>query len=73
MNQFTDIRVEYCDHGIAKIIFARGHLNNTSRPEGLAEICEAMNNLNADNKVSVIVLAADGEHFSPSIAPDNSD
>ena len=64
MNHFSDIRVEYLDHGIAKIIFARGDVNNTSRPEGLAEVCEAMDILSADEAVRAIVLAADGAHFS---------
>ncbi len=64
MTDYTDIRVEQLDGGIARIVFARGEQNNTSRPEGLAEICDAMDALAADDEVRAIILAADGKHFS---------
>jgi enoyl-CoA hydratase/carnithine racemase len=64
MKNFSDIRVEYPENGIAKIVFARAKTNNSTRPEGLAEFCTAMDELNADENVRVIILAADGKHFS---------
>jgi enoyl-CoA hydratase/carnithine racemase len=64
MNDFSDIRVEHPVDGIARVMFARGESHNTSRPEGLAELCIAMNELGADDRVQAIILAADGKHFS---------
>jgi enoyl-CoA hydratase/carnithine racemase len=64
VTDFKDIRVERLDHGVARIIFARAEQNNTSRPEGLAELCVAMDELSVDAQVRAIILAADGKHFS---------
>lgn len=64
MKDFNDIRIDFKEHGIARIVFARPESNNTSRPEGLAELCFAIDQLVADDDVNAIVLAADGKHFS---------
>ncbi|MEM8496750.1 MAG: enoyl-CoA hydratase/isomerase family protein [Pseudomonadota bacterium] len=64
MTHFNDIRVEHPEPGIARIMFARAKSNNTFRPQGLAELCIAMDELSADDSVRVIILAADGKHFS---------
>lgn len=64
MPDYSDIRVERPSTDVARIMFARAESNNTSRPEGLAELCTAMDELTADRSVKAIVLAADGKHFS---------
>lgn len=58
-----DIRVER-QGAIGLIVMARAEANNSSRPQTLSEICQAMDDLMADEMVRAIILAADGRHFS---------
>ena len=63
MTAFEDIRVEVADR-IGTLTIARPEQRNTVRPQTLAEICAAMDQLTDDDAVGAIVLRAEGEHFS---------
>lgn len=58
-----DIRIER-QGAVALVILARDEANNSSRPQTLKEICDAMDLLVQDSSVRAVVLAADGRHFS---------
>ena len=64
MSEFHDIRIERPLDNVGRIVLARPESHNTARPEGLSELCVAMDRLSADNQVQAIILAADGDHFS---------
>ncbi|MBB6426863.1 enoyl-CoA hydratase/isomerase family protein [Sphingopyxis sp. JAI128] len=58
-----DIRIERSG-AVGLVIMARAEANNSSRPQTLREICEAVDELTADETIRAIILAADGKHFS---------
>lgn len=58
-----DIRIER-DGAIGLVVMARAEAKNSSRPQTLREICQAVDELTADEEVRAIILAADGKHFS---------
>jgi enoyl-CoA hydratase/carnithine racemase len=60
---FEDIRVEIGD-GIGAIVIDRGDNRNAVRPQSLAEIAQAVDQLTADPEVKAIILRAEGQHFS---------
>jgi len=59
-----DIRIEYPEPGIARVMFARGDNGNASHPKMLGELRDAFLALADDESVRAIILAADGKHFS---------
>lgn len=58
------IRIERRDSGIAWVTVARADSGNASTPDMLGEIRDAFLELSGDADVRVIVLAAEGKHFS---------
>jgi enoyl-CoA hydratase len=61
---FTTIRLERPGDRVARIALARPEARNAQSVELLYELNDAFDQLAADDEVSVIVLAADGPHFS---------
>ncbi|MDB5420510.1 MAG: enoyl-CoA hydratase/isomerase family protein [Brevundimonas sp.] len=62
MSDFTDIAV-VIDGAVGSIVLNRPEANNSLRPQTLGEICDALDQLNGDAAVRVIVLRAEGKHF----------
>lgn len=62
MQDFEDIAVTVADR-IGTLTLNRPEKGNTLRPQTLAEMCRALDQLSADPDVAVIVLAAAGKHF----------
>ncbi|MDX2277871.1 MAG: enoyl-CoA hydratase/isomerase family protein [Hyphomonadaceae bacterium] len=59
---FTDIKLSVQGRlGIVSI--ARAEQNNAVRPQTLREICQAFDQLAADDSVRAIILEAEGKHF----------
>lgn len=63
MSGYEDIALSVAD-GIGTLTFNRPERGNTSRPQTLAEVCQAMDALAADAAVKAIVIRAKGKHFS---------
>lgn len=61
---FTEIRVEFPEPGIARVMVARGDTGNASEPKMLGEIRDAFLELDNDPEVRAILFAAEGKHFS---------
>ena len=57
---YTDIRYETSEDGIAKITINRPEVRNAFRPETLIEISDALERAREDTSVGVIVLTGDG-------------
>lgn len=64
MAEFTHIRIDRHDAGIAAVTVARADIGNASSPEMLGEIRDAFLALTADREVRAIIFAAEGKHFS---------
>lgn len=62
MTGFQDIAV-VIEGAVGSVVLNRPEANNALRAETLKEICEALDQLNADDTVRVIVLRAEGRHF----------
>jgi enoyl-CoA hydratase len=62
--EFSTIRYEKSDTGIARVTLAMPEKRNAQTLELLTELNEALNTAAHDDEVKVIVLAADGPHFS---------
>lgn len=58
------IRYEGVTNGVARIVLARAETRNAQNKAMLYELNEAFDRAAQDNDVKVIVLAADGPHFS---------
>lgn len=63
MTDFEDIVIGVADR-IGTLTINRPAKGNTVRPQTLAEICDALDVLAADDEVAAIVLRADGKNFS---------
>lgn len=63
MADFEDIAIAIGE-GIGTISFDRADANNTSRPQTLRELCNALDSLEADDSVRSIILRGEGKHFS---------
>lgn len=63
MQRFEDIRIE-AQNGIGMLVIDRGDGRNALRPHSLAEICQGLDLLTADDSVKVILIRAEGKHFS---------
>src|SRR4051794_20623797 len=59
--EYTDIRYELSDDGIAKITIDRPEVRNAFRPQTIIEISDALNRAREDTSVGVIVLTGEGE------------
>ncbi len=62
--EFATIRYEKTETGIARVTLAVPEKRNAQTLELLTELNEALNTAAHDDEVKVIVLAADGPHFS---------
>ncbi len=60
---YEDITVAVADR-VGTLTVNRPEKGNTSRPQTLAEICQAMDMLNDDADVAAILIRAEGRHFS---------
>jgi enoyl-CoA hydratase len=63
-NDFQHIRYEGVTNGVARIVLARPDARNAQDKQMLYELNDAFDLAAADNDANVIVLAADGPHFS---------
>jgi naphthoate synthase len=57
---FTDIRLETCDEGIAKITINRPEVRNAFRPLTVVEMRKALEIARDDERVGVIILTGEG-------------
>ena len=62
IKQFTDIKFERTDDGIAKITINRPEVRNAFRPQTLFELQHAFNVARDDPEVGVIVLCGQGDY-----------
>src|SRR5260370_34971753 len=58
---YTDIRYETTDDGIAKITICRPEVHNAFRPQTLIEISDALVLAREDESVGVIILTGEGD------------
>jgi naphthoate synthase len=58
--EYTDIRYETTDDGIAKITICRPELHNAFRPQTIIEISQALTVAREDESVGVIILTGEG-------------
>jgi enoyl-CoA hydratase len=61
---FTRVRYELPQPGIARIVLARPETHNAQDRQMLYEIDQGLTRASKDDAVKVIILAADGPHFS---------
>jgi naphthoate synthase len=59
--EYTDIRYETTDDGIAKITICRPELHNAFRPQTIIEISKALDVAREDESVGVIILTGEGD------------
>jgi enoyl-CoA hydratase len=77
---FGRVRVEMPANGVRRIVLARPEMHNAQDRQLLYELNDAFNDAMADDATRVVIVAADGEHFSsghdlkdhPDIADDTS-
>jgi enoyl-CoA hydratase len=62
--EFTRIRYEGPEDGVARIVLARPEARNAQEKHMLYELNDAFDRAAHDNEVRVVILAADGPHFS---------
>lgn len=60
---FEDIRVDVTD-AIGTVTLIRAEQRNTLRPSTMRELCVAFDQLTADPECAVLLLRAEGKHFS---------
>jgi naphthoate synthase len=60
VKNYTDIRFEKCDEGIAKITIARPEVRNAFRPETVKELIDAFMCVREDSNVGVVLLTGEG-------------
>ena len=58
---YTDIRYETTDDGIAKITICRPEVHNAFRPQTLIEMSDALTVAREDESVGVIILTGQGD------------
>lgn len=64
MPEFETVRYEHNDNGVARIVLAREAQRNAQNKQMTYDLNAAFDIAARDNTVKVIVLAADGPHFS---------
>jgi len=60
VKNYTDIRFEKCDEGIAKITINRPEVRNAFRPETVKELIDAFMCVREDSSVGVVLLTGEG-------------
>ena len=61
--EWSDIRYETTDDGIAKITIDRPEVHNAFRPQTIIEISQALTVAREDERIGVIVLTGEGERI----------
>ncbi len=61
IKQYTDIRYERTDDGVAKITINRPEVRNAFRPETVAELIDAFNHVRDDMTTGVVLLTGEGD------------
>ncbi|MDQ3609279.1 MAG: 1,4-dihydroxy-2-naphthoyl-CoA synthase [Actinomycetota bacterium] len=59
--EYSDIRYEVTDDGIAKVTIDRPEVRNAFRPQTVVELSEAFERAREDARVGVIILTGEGE------------
>jgi len=59
--EFSDIRYEKCEEGIAKITINRPEVRNAFRPHTVVEMMQALSDARDDENIGVIILTGEGE------------
>lgn len=59
--EWTDIRYETTEDGIARITICRPEVHNAFRPQTIVEISQALNLAREDESVGVIILTGEGD------------
>ena len=59
--EFTDIKYEKCEEGIAKITICRPEVRNAFRPQTVAEMSRALADARSDDGIGVIILTGEGD------------
>jgi naphthoate synthase len=60
VKNYTDIRFEKCDEGIAKIVIARPEVRNAFRPKTVMELIDAFMCVREDPKVGAVLFTGEG-------------
>jgi naphthoate synthase len=60
VKNYTDIRFEKCEAGIAKITIARPEVRNAFRPQTVTELIDAFMRAREDSSVGVVLLTGEG-------------
>jgi naphthoate synthase len=60
VKNYTDIRFERCDEGIAKITIARPEVRNAFRPKTVMELIDAFRCVREDSGVGAVLLTGEG-------------
>jgi naphthoate synthase len=60
VKNYTDIRFEKCDEGIAKITIARPEVRNAFRPKTVMELIDAFMSVREDSSVGVVLFTGEG-------------
>jgi naphthoate synthase len=61
VKQYTDIRYERTDDGIARITINRPEVRNAFRPETVAELIDAFDHVRDDTSTGVVLLTGEGD------------
>ena len=59
--EFTDIKYEKCEEGIAKITICRPEVRNAFRPQTVTEMSRALADARSDDGIGVIILTGEGD------------
>ena len=59
--EFTDIKYEKCEEGIAKITINRPEVRNAFRPQTVAEMSRALADARSDDGIGVIIFTGEGD------------
>jgi naphthoate synthase len=60
VKNYTDIRFEKCDEGIAKITIARPEVRNAFRPKTVMELIDAFMSVREDSSVGAVLFTGEG-------------
>jgi naphthoate synthase len=60
VKNYTDIRFEKCDEGIAKITIARPEVRNAFRPKTVMELIDAFMSVREDSSVGTVLFTGEG-------------
>ena len=64
VTEYSDIKYEKCEEGIAKITINRPEVRNAFRPQTVMQMQEALNDARDDERIGVIILTGEGKKLS---------